>query len=375
MSKWQESTKHQWQIATIKSAFTNLLCNKLDLSVIPVPMVIPLDGGFNDHLSGSDADSPLVFGQARKYQVSQSSAKMKRYYLTEMEAPEGKGMVAHMTAIRPGEEEDATHAKEVDQFDWERVISSKDRTTETLVQHANAVYECIVKTASSLAFVSVTPPSQLKFFTSAELEEQFGSGVECKEPRKRQSLLENKAAEIHGAICVMSLGHEQGRAPDYDDWTLNADIIVWHCPKGQPIKGALELSSMGIRVDRAALARQLDVAGVAPSKFSLYHEMIFQGKFKQTIGGGVGESRLAMYLMGASHIEQVRPMMTPTSNSVSLFEMDDIDGKGAQKERVSDEAKAKIRAFYDKVATPNQSDYFNCDERWDAAAKMLGIAL
>ena len=263
--------------------------------------------GLNDDLNG--VERPVSFDVPcldERAEVVHSLAKWKRYALAEYGFRPGQGLVTDMNAIRRDEELDNLHSIYVDQWDWEKVITAKDRTLPFLQETVRDIVDAVCSTADELRWKfpelkAIRLTREPTFITTQELEDLYPDLT----PKER----ENAFTRAHGTVCIMQIGGQlksgirhDGRAPDYDDWTLNCDILFWHKALGC----ALELSSMGIRVDPAAMTRQLEAAG-CPERAELpFHKMLLEGKLPLTMGGGIGQSRLCMLLLGKAHIGEVQ---------------------------------------------------------------------
>ena len=296
----------QRAIEFIKSNFQTNLCNALNLRRVSAPLFVEEASGLNDNLNGYERpvafDIPDVDTTA---QVVHSLAKWKRLALKRYDFNIGKGIVTDMNAIRRDEETDNTHSVYVDQWDWEKVISREDRTTAYLTRTVRDIVGAICETNDALgvAFPSLhTVISREVFFiTAQELEDAY--------PKLSPKERENRACREHGTVFLMQIGKKlrsgkkhDGRAPDYDDWELNGDILVWNEVLGR----ALELSSMGIRVDENSLRAQLREAGCEERSELPFHKMLLAGELPLTMGGGIGQSRLCMQMIGTCHIGEVQ---------------------------------------------------------------------
>ena len=304
-----ELNLHDTQIAikTVKDFFQNLLSQRLNLSRVSAPLFVDPDSGLNDNLNG--VERPINFHIAaqgdREAEIVQSLAKWKRVTLAEYEVQPGYGIITDMNAVRADEEMGNLHSLYVDQWDWEKVIRKEDRNLDFLKETVKTVYKCLRKTEQYMAiqydYIDLILPKDITFITTSELEEMFPDNT----PKEREYYF----AKAKGAICVMQIGDKlangephDGRAPDYDDWALNADIIVYY-----PVLDiALELSSMGIRVDEKALEEQLVKAGCEERKNLPYHKMLLNGELPYTIGGGIGQSRICMFFLRKAHIGEVQ---------------------------------------------------------------------
>ena len=296
----------QRAIEFIKSNFQVNLSNALNLRRVSAPLFVDENSGLNDNLNGVERpvsfDIPDVGTNA---QVVHSLAKWKRLALKRYDFKVGKGLFTDMNAIRRDEEVDNLHSIYVDQWDWEKVISAEDRNVAYLKRTVRDIVSAVSETSSALnvAFPSLHTklPSEVFFITTQELEDLYPDLT----PKQR----EDEICKKKGVVFLMQIGNilksgikHDGRAPDYDDWALNCDILFWHVPLGC----ALELSSMGIRVNAESLRRQLEEAG-CPQRAELpFHKMLLDGTLPLTMGGGIGQSRLCMLLIGTAHIGEVQ---------------------------------------------------------------------
>ena len=297
----------QVAIKTVKDIFQSLLAERLHLLRVSAPLFVDPASGLNDNLNG--VERPVTFDiknqDGRNAEIVHSLAKWKRYALKKYGFSEGEGLYTDMNAIRRDEEVDNIHSIYVDQWDWEKVILKEERNRETLEAVVTAVYKALKITEDYMAYeydyIGHVLPEHIKFISSQELEDMY--------PDLDAKGREYVAAKEHGAIFIEQIGKElrsgkkhDGRAPDYDDWELNGDIIVYY-----PVLDiALELSSMGIRVDEEALERQLKIAGCEDRKELAFQKALLNGELPYTIGGGIGQSRLAMLMLGCAHIGEVQ---------------------------------------------------------------------
>lgn len=309
-----ELNLHDTQIAikTVKDFLQNQLAQRLNLSRVSAPLFVDPLSGLNDNLNG--IERPVSFDipeqNGREAEVVQSLAKWKRYALKKYGFSQGEGIYADMNAIRRDENTDNIHSIFVDQWDWEKVINKEERTIETLKSTVNSVYKCLRRAEKYMAiqydYIEEILPHDIFFITSQELADMFPEYS----PKER----EYHIALIKGAVCIMQIGDalengepHDGRAPDYDDWSLNADIVVYY-----PVLDiALELSSMGIRVDKDALLSQLKKAGCEDRKELKYQKAIINEELPYTIGGGIGQSRTCMFLLRKAHIGEVQSSLWP----------------------------------------------------------------
>ena len=298
----------QRAIGTVKRLFADTLCATLNLYRVSAPLFLEASTGLNDDLNGVERKVTFdIRDSGIEAQVVQSLAKWKRKALKDYGFRVGKGLYCDMNAIRRDEELDNLHSIYVDQWDWERVITADQRTLEFLQETVRDIVDAVCATSDELRWKfpelknNIHLGREVAFITTQELEDRYPDFT----PKQR----ENAFAKEHGTVCIMQIGGRlksgqphDGRAPDYDDWTLNCDILFWH----KPLDCALELSSMGIRVDADALRRQLDAAG-CPQRAELpFHKLLLDGTLPLTMGGGIGQSRLCMLLLGKAHVGEVQ---------------------------------------------------------------------
>ena len=309
-----ELNLHDTQIAikTVKDFFQNLLSQRLNLSRVSAPLFVDPDSGLNDNLNG--VERPVTFDikeqNGREAEVVQSLAKWKRYALKKYGFSYGEGLYTDMNAIRRDEITDNIHSIFVDQWDWEKIIKKDERTIATLMDTVKVVYKCLRKTEKYMAiqydYIEELLPHDIFFVTTQELADMFPDNT----PKEREYYI----AKAKGAVCIMQIGdvlengeRHDGRAPDYDDWSLNADIVVYY-----PVLDiALELSSMGIRVDKKALLSQLKKAGCEERKDLPFQKAIINEELPYTIGGGIGQSRICMFFLRKAHIGEVQSSLWP----------------------------------------------------------------
>ena len=293
----------QKAIGLIKTVFQEKLSLALHLNRVTAPLFVPQGSGLNDVERPVQFDVPCLDDHA---EVVHSLAKWKRFALYKYGYRPGQGLVTDMNAIRRDEELDNLHSIYVDQWDWERVITRENRTLEFLQETVRDIVDAVCATSDELrwkfpALKVIRLNRDVTFFTSQELEDLYPN----KTPKERENII----TRAHGTVCIMQIGGKlksgekhDGRAPDYDDWTLNCDILFWH----KTLECALELSSMGIRVDADAMRRQLAEAG-CPERAELpFHKLLLDGTLPLTMGGGIGQSRLCMLLLGKAHIGEVQ---------------------------------------------------------------------
>lgn len=302
----------QLGIKMVKDFFQSMLAQRLNLTRVSAPLFVDPTTGLNDNLNGYER--PVKFGikeqNEREAEVVHSLAKWKRYALEKYGFSVGEGIYTDMNAIRRDEDTDNIHSIFVDQWDWEKVITREDRNLDYLKDTVRTVYKCLRKTEQYVSiqydYVDLILPKDIFFITTSELEEMFPDNT----PKEREYYI----AKAKGAVCIMQIGGplgngepHDGRAPDYDDWELNADIVVYY-----PVLDiALELSSMGIRVDKESLLRQLDMAG-CPERANLpFQKGVIDGTLPLTIGGGIGQSRICMFFLRKAHIGEVQSSIWP----------------------------------------------------------------
>ena len=308
-------------IKAVKDMFQDNLSAQLALLRVTAPMVVLSGTGLNDDLNG--VENPVSFAVAdmdgRKAEVVHSLAKWKRVKLAQMGVRQGRGIYTDMNALRPEEELDNIHSIYVDQWDWEKVIAPEQRTLAFLKSTVRRIYEAIKVTENKLyvEFPQIEPmlPEEI-FFIHAEQLRQMYPALSPKE-REDAVVKEHKAVFVIGIGGKLSDGHaHDGRSADYDDWStvnedgyegLNGDLLLWN-----PVLGnAFEISSMGIRVDADALRRQLALRGEEDKMRLEYHRMLLGGELPLTIGGGIGQSRLCMYLLRKAHIGEIQSSLWP----------------------------------------------------------------
>lgn len=304
---------HDTQIAikTVKDFFQQTLAQKLNLLRVSAPVFVNPASGLNDNLNG--VERPVSFdikGQEQDAEIVHSLAKWKRYALKKYGFKEGEGLYTDMIAIRRDEDLDNIHSVYVDQWDWEKVISKEARNMDTLIQTVRAIYSALRKTEKYMAvqydYIEEFLPREISFVTSQELADMY---PECT-PKER----EYRITKEKGAVFLMQIGKElrdgkphDGRAPDYDDWELNGDILVYY-----PVLDiALELSSMGIRVDEKSLDRQLTLSGCDNRRELDFQKAILNKELPYTIGGGIGQSRICMFFLRKAHIGEVHVSLWP----------------------------------------------------------------
>lgn len=311
----------QIAIKTVKDFFQSLLAKKLNLSRVTAPLFVDPSSGLNDDLNGVErAVSFDIWEQnGRTAEVVHSLAKWKRFALKKYGFAEDTGLYADMNAIRRDEITDNIHSIYVDQWDWEKIISKEKRNLNYLKDTVKEIYSILRKTELYMSiqydYIEEFLPKDIFFITTSELEEMFPDNT----PKEREYYI----TKAKGAVCLMQIGDKlasgephDGRAPDYDDWSLNADILVYY-----PVLDiALELSSMGIRVDETALASQLKKAGCEERANLPFQKAILDRELPYTIGGGIGQSRICLFFLRKAHIGEVQCSLWPEADLKNLEE-------------------------------------------------------
>ena len=298
----------QKAISLIKRVFEDTLCGNLNLSRVSAPLFVEASTGLNDDLSG--VERPVSFDVpdiGRDAQVVHSLAKWKRLALYRYGFRPDKGLYTDMNAIRRDETLDNIHSIYVDQWDWEKVITPEERNRQYLMATVQSIVDAIVSTQRTLRAIYPqlnTVPDLVEtvtFITTQELEDRYPDLT----PKER----ENAITREYGTVFLMQIGGalrsgkpHDGRAPDYDDWDLNGDLLFWN----EPLQCSYELSSMGIRVSPESMDRQLTMAGCDDRRTLPFHKAVLSGELPYTIGGGIGQSRLCMLLLGSAHIGEVQ---------------------------------------------------------------------
>ncbi len=315
----QEQTEKA--IIDIKTFFQTYLSAQLRLRRVTAPLYLAAGTGLNDDLNG--VEMPVSFQpkgmDGIKAELVQSLAKWKRNVLADFHVPEGYGIYTDMNAVRPDEDPDNLHSYYVDQWDWEQTITPQQRSLDFLKKTVEKIYTAITATEFLVyeSYPQIKPvlPEKITFIHTEELLKDF--------PGETATERESKAAEKYGAIFVTGIGGlmsngqiHDGRAPDYDDWStqnsdgyqgLNGDIVVWN----PVMQRSFELSSMGIRVDREALLRQLEIRGLNERKELYFHKRLLAGELPLSIGGGIGQSRLCMFFLRKVHVGEVQASIWP----------------------------------------------------------------
>ncbi|MCT4598372.1 MAG: aspartate--ammonia ligase [Vallitalea sp.] len=293
-------------IKETKDYFEKALAKALNLTRVSAPLFVLPETGLNDNLNGFERPVSFDIQETGKVaEIVHSLAKWKRMALHRYEVESGNGIYTDMNAIRRDEEMDNLHSIYVDQWDWEKVIDKTDRNEEYLKEVVKCIYGAFKDTESYLydkyPFLGKNLPEEIKFITTSELEDMY--------PELQPSERENMIAKEHYAVFIMKIGgvlksgeKHDGRAPDYDDWELNGDIVFFN----PVLDRAFELSSMGIRVDEESLEKQLVITNSEERKELKYHQMILNKELPYTIGGGIGQSRICMYFLRKAHIGEVQ---------------------------------------------------------------------
>ena len=308
-------------IKLIKDFFEVNIAAELRLTRVTAPLFVLKGTGINDDLNGVEipVSFPIADMKGQTAEIVQSLAKWKRMMLADYGIQHGYGLYTDMNAVRPSELLDNIHSIYVDQWDWERVISDGERSIPFLQEVVRKIYSVIKRTeffiSDQYPFIKTELPDEITFIHSEDLQLKYPD----KNPRQR----EEEAVRQYGAVFIIGIGGlladgipHDGRAPDYDDWTtetgkgfhgLNGDIIIWN----NVLNSSYELSSMGIRVDRQALMRQLEITGTLGRKDLLFHRRLLNNELPLSIGGGVGQSRLCMYFLRKAHIGEVQVGIWP----------------------------------------------------------------
>jgi aspartate--ammonia ligase len=308
-------------IKLVKDSFQQDLASELRLRRVTAPLFVMKGTGINDDLNG--IERPVAFPvkelNDQVAEVVHSLAKWKRMTLADLKIDHGYGIYTDMNAIRPDEELTNIHSLYVDQWDWERVISDEERNLDFLKKIVRKIYSALLRTEFIVSeyFPQIKPllPEEITFIHSEDLEKQY--------PKLTTKEREHIVAKQYGAVFIIGIGgllasgqKHDGRAPDYDDWTtptsdshkgLNGDILVWN----PVMETSLELSSMGIRVDKQALLKQLAISGNEDRKNLYWHKRLINGELPLSVGGGIGQSRLCMYFLRKAHIGEIQSSIWP----------------------------------------------------------------
>lgn len=299
-------------IKKIKDFFMGALEQNMNLTRISAPLFVDPKTGLNDNLNGVERTVSFTLKglDEKEVEVVQSLAKWKRMALGKYGFQPETGLYTDMNAIRRDEELDNLHSVYVDQWDWEKVIEKKNRTEAYLKKTVNTIYLTLQELADFISIeypqIVTRLPEEIFFITSQELEDRY--------PELTQKEREDAICKEKKAVFLMKIGgilksgeRHDGRAPDYDDWELNGDILLWN----DVLEKAFEISSMGIRVDEEALKRQLEISGNLDRLEMEFHQGILNGTFPYTIGGGIGQSRLCMFFLHKAHIGEVQASVWP----------------------------------------------------------------
>ena len=293
----------QLAIKLVKDTFQNKLAKELELMRVSAPLFIEPKTGLNDNLSGVEKAVNFVIQENKNnLEIVQSLAKWKRHALNKYNS---KGIYTDMNAIRPFEDLDNIHSIYVDQWDWEKVITKEDRNEEYLKETVRKIYRALKETSEVIKErfpkLEHNLPDEITFITSEELLDLY--------PELSSKERENEITKKYGAVFLMHIGDKlkngyshDGRAADYDDWSLNGDILLWY----ETLNIAYEISSMGIRVDKDALLYQLKEKNEEYNIDMPYHQDIINDRIPLTIGGGIGQSRMCLYLLNKAHIGEVQ---------------------------------------------------------------------
>ncbi|HQC67667.1 MAG TPA: aspartate--ammonia ligase [Clostridia bacterium] len=306
----------QLAIGTLKRIFEEHLCRAINLKRVSAPLFVRANSGLNDNLNG--IERPVAFETKEggmQAEIVHSLAKWKRLALHKYGFPAGEGLYTDMNAIRRDEQMDNIHSIYVDQWDWERVITKQERTVAFLKQIVSDIVSAICDTYERMRDIFPALDTDISrevfFITAQQLEDMY--------PDLTSKEREDAIVRQHKTVFIMQIGKtlksgqkHDGRAPDYDDWELNGDILMYN----QVLDSALEISSMGIRVDSESLARQLKLSGCEDRKELMFHKMLLNNELPLSIGGGIGQSRLCMLLLKKAHIGEVQ---------VSIWDKDTIE--------------------------------------------------
>ncbi len=309
-------------IKLVKDNFEKNLSSALYLRRVTAPLFVLKGTGINDDLNGTEraVSFPIKDMNEASAEVVHSLAKWKRMMLADYEIPAGYGLYTDMNALRPDEELTNIHSIYCDQWDWERNMKDGERNIEFLKKTVNKIYAVIKSTEYAIYenYPEITPvlPDEITFIHAEDLLAQF--------PNLSVKERETEAARKYGAIFIIGIGgalangqEHDGRAPDYDDWTtpssagykgLNGDIVLWN----PVLQIAFEISSMGIRVDKTALLKQLEIRGLQNRKDLYWHKRLINGELPQSIGGGIGQSRMCMFMLRKAHIGEVQSSIWPS---------------------------------------------------------------
>lgn len=322
--------KTEESIQFVKDVFSRHLSEALHLTKVSSPIMVMDGTGINDDLNGVERCVTFPVKQIgdQRAVIVNSLAKWKRIRLRELEIPAGSGILTDMRAIRPDEDYSPIHSIYVDQWDWEKHISPENRNLDYLTSEVKKIYSAFKATEEAVVekYPDIDPilPDEIKFIHAEELLQMYPDV----NPKER----EHRIAKLHGAVFIIGIGGlltsdkpHDGRAPDYDDWStensagfhgLNGDFIVWN----PVLEIALEISSMGIRVDQAALLRQLSIRDDLARKDLYFHQLLLAGEMPQSIGGGIGQSRVCMFMLRKQHIGEVQVSVWPEEARIEAKE-------------------------------------------------------
>ena len=302
----------QRAIKKIKDYFQQELAYGLNLRRVSAPLFVAPETGLNDNLNGVErrVSFTILDMDEKTVEIVQSLAKWKRMALGKYGIKPGHGIYTDMNAIRRDEELDNIHSLYVDQWDWEKVITKEQRTTEYLHETVTTIYNAVKNLGDYVnrlyRDIQTELPNEIYFITSQELEDLYPD----KTPKERENLI----TKAHGAVFIEKIGgtlksgeKHDGRSPDYDDWELNGDILLWN----DVLDIAFEITSMGIRVDSDAMERQLKLAGAEDRKNLSFQSEVLNGELPLSIGGGIGQSRLCMFFLRKAHIGEVQVSVWP----------------------------------------------------------------
>ena len=302
----------QRAIKKIKDYFQQELAYGLNLRRVSAPLFVAPETGLNDNLNGVErrVSFTILDMDEKTVEIVQSLAKWKRMALGKYGIKPGHGIYTDMNAIRRDEELDNIHSLYVDQWDWEKVITKEQRTTEYLHETVTTIYNAVKNLGDYVnrlyRDIQTELPNEIYFITSQELEDLYPD----KTPKERENLI----TKAHGAVFIEKIGgtlksgeKHDGRYPDYDDWELNGDILLWN----DVLDIAFEITSMGIRVDSDAMERQLKLAGAEDRKNLSFQSAVLNGELPLSIGGGIGQSRLCMFFLRKAHIGEVQVSVWP----------------------------------------------------------------
>jgi aspartate--ammonia ligase len=302
----------QRAIKKIKDYFQQELAYGLNLRRVSAPLFVAPETGLNDNLNGVErrVSFTILDMDEKQVEIVQSLAKWKRMALGKYGIKPGHGIYTDMNAIRRDEELDNIHSLYVDQWDWEKVITKEQRTTEYLHETVTTIYNAVKNLGDYVnrlyRDIQTELPNEIYFITSQELEDLYPD----KTPKEREQLI----TRAHGAVFIEKIGgtlrsgeKHDGRSPDYDDWELNGDILLWN----EVLEIAFEITSMGIRVDSDAMERQLKLAGAEDRKNLSFQSAVLNGELPLSIGGGIGQSRLCMFFLRKAHIGEVQVSVWP----------------------------------------------------------------